>query len=53
MAGRSKRQRSRAAVREAVEQAGGVEAAVAPEKRPTRSPVNCAAATCCRCSSCT
>jgi PadR family transcriptional regulator, regulatory protein PadR len=33
MAGRSKRQRSRAAVREAVEQAG-VEAAVAPQKRP-------------------
>jgi PadR family transcriptional regulator, regulatory protein PadR len=34
MAGRSKRQRSRQAVREAVEQAGGVEAAVAPPKRP-------------------
>ena len=33
MAGRSKRERSRDAVREAVEQAGGVEAAVAPPKR--------------------
>src|SRR5918998_2111777 len=34
MAGSSKRQRSREAVREAVEQAGGVEAAAAPQKRP-------------------
>jgi DNA-binding PadR family transcriptional regulator len=33
MAGGSKRDRSREAVREAVEQAGGVEAAVAPQKR--------------------
>jgi DNA-binding PadR family transcriptional regulator len=33
MAGRSKRERSQDAVREAVEQAGGVEAAVAPQKR--------------------
>ena len=33
MAGRSKRDRSRDAVRDVVEQAGGVEAAVAPQKR--------------------
>ncbi|MGH3102074.1 MAG: PadR family transcriptional regulator, partial [Thermoleophilia bacterium] len=33
MAGRSKRERSQEAVRDAVEQAGGVEAAVAPQKR--------------------
>jgi PadR family transcriptional regulator, regulatory protein PadR len=33
MAGRSKRERSQDAVRDAVEQAGGVEAAVAPQKR--------------------
>jgi PadR family transcriptional regulator, regulatory protein PadR len=35
MAGSSKRQRSRDAVRRAVEQSGGVEAAVAPPKRPS------------------